>query len=111
MEPVTDSSLDDQIMQALRLVIDPELGYNIVDLGLIYDVAAGEGGVVTVIMTTTTKGCPATNYLKDGARDAAWSVPGVEFVDVGLTYEPPWTPAMMSEAAKAHLGIVDDGRW
>ena len=110
MEPVTNISFDEQIMQALRLVIDPELGCNIVDLGLIYAVVVEEGGVITLTMTTTTKGCPATSYLKDGARDAAWSVPGVEFVDVGLTYEPPWTPAMMNEAAKAHLGIIDDGR-
>ena len=109
MKPLTNMSLNEQVMEALHLVIDPELGYNIVDLGLIYDVTIEEGGVVNVTMTTTTKGCPATNYLKDGARDAAWGVPGIEFVDVGLTYEPPWTPAMMSEAAKAYLGIADDG--
>ena len=56
-------------------VIDPELGYNIVDLGLVYDVEVEDGGVADITMTTTTRGCPATSYLKDGARDAAWSVP------------------------------------
>lgn len=102
--------LDDRIAQALRLVIDPELGWNIVDLGLVYTVAVEEGGIVSIAMTTTTKGCPATGYLKDGARDAAWGVPGVEFVDVRLTYEPPWNPDMMTEDARRHLGMTDRGR-
>ncbi|WP_315926744.1 metal-sulfur cluster assembly factor [Mesorhizobium sp. SP-1A] len=101
-------SLDDEkIKDALRLVIDPELGHNIVDLGLVYAVLVNDGGVVNIVMTTTTRGCPATNYLKEGARDAAWSVPGVEFVDVHLTYEPPWTPQMMNAATGESLGFVD----
>jgi len=106
----TESQLDDEkVREALRLVIDPELGYNIVDLGLVYAVLVNDGGVVHIVMTTTTRGCPATNYLKEGARDAAWDVPGVEFVDVALTYEPPWSPEKMSAAAKIHLGIGDSG--
>ena len=101
----------DQIRAALRQVIDPELGYNIVDLGLIYDVAIEDGGVVHVIMTTTTPGCPATSYLKKGAGEAASTVPGIEFVDVKLTYEPRWTPELMSPEAKVNFGITDGGRW
>lgn len=100
-----------QVRQALRRVIDPELGYNIVDLGLIYDVEVGNGGVTTVTMTTTTPGCPATNYLKWGAGEAASSVDGVEFVDVRLTYEPRWSPDMMTPEAKAHLGIGGGSTW
>ena len=65
------------LREALRRVIDPELGCNIVDLGLVYDMAADEGGGVRVTMTTTTRGCPATGYLKQGAREAVMSVPGV----------------------------------
>jgi metal-sulfur cluster biosynthetic enzyme len=99
-----------RIKDALRQVIDPELGYNIVDLGLVYDVATEAGGMVRVIMTTTTPGCPATNYLKAGAGEAASAVPGVEFVDVRLTYEPRWSPEMMSPDAKAHFGISDGDR-
>jgi metal-sulfur cluster biosynthetic enzyme len=105
-----NADLAGRIRQALRQVIDPELGYNIVDLGLVYDVAVEEGGVVRVTMTTTTPGCPATNYLKAGAAESASDVPGVEFVDVKLTYEPRWTPELMSSEAKAHLGIRDGGR-
>lgn len=106
MTPEASETFADQVREALRLVIDPELGYNIVDLGLIYEVNVDDGGVVRVAMTTTTRGCPATGYLKDGARDAAWSVPSVEFVDIALTYDPPWTPDMMTPDAKQHLGIM-----
>lgn len=106
MTPETNEAFAERIKEALRLVIDPELGYNIVDLGLVYEVNVEDGGVVRVAMTTTTRGCPATGYLKDGARDAAWSVPSVEFVDIELTYDPPWTPDMMTPDAKHHLGII-----
>lgn len=105
----TTDDLTDRIREALRLVIDPELGDNIVDLGLVYYVAVQEGGVANIVMTTTTRGCPATEYLKNGARDGAWAVPGVEFVDVALTYEPPWTPEMMTPEARRRLGIEDRG--
>ena len=108
VEPQLD---DEMVMEALRLVIDPELGYNIVDLGLVYAVLVNDGGVVNIVMTTTTRGCPATDYLKEGARDAAWGVPGVEFVDVTVTYEPPWSPQKMSAGAKGHLGIAGGDEW
>jgi metal-sulfur cluster biosynthetic enzyme len=109
MTPEATEAFAGQIKDALRLVIDPELGYNIVDLGLVYDVTVEDGGVAKITMTTTTRGCPATGYLKDGARDAAWNVPTVELVDVELTYDPPWSPQMMTPEAKHHLGISDGG--
>ena len=92
-----------QLEQALRLVIDPELGENVVDLGLIYSIAI-ENGVAQVEMTTTTRGCPAAAFLKDAVQSAAWGVPGIHYADVRMTYEPQWSPAMMSEAAKRSLG-------
>lgn len=98
--------LADRIRYALHEVIDPELGYNIADLGLIYDVAVEAGGNARVTMTTTTPGCPATNYLGQGVRDKVASVAGVNSVKVKLTYEPPWTPEMMSPKARAHLGLT-----
>ncbi len=51
------------------------------------------------------RGCPATNYLKDAVQTAAWSLPDIHYVEVTLTYEPPWSPEMMSDDAKAHFGI------
>lgn len=105
-EPAEGSAASpDPIRDALRRVIDPELGYNIVDLGLVYDVTAAADGIVHVTMTTTTPGCPATGYLQQGAGEAARAVPGVARVDVTLTYEPRWTPEMMSPQAKAHFGL------
>ncbi|WP_296709301.1 metal-sulfur cluster assembly factor [Rhodoblastus sp.] len=92
------------VREALREVIDPEIGFNIVDIGLIYDISVDEGGIVRITMTTTTKGCPATNYLWEGAGEAAQSVAGVQGVDVLLTYDPPWSPDMMSAVANDILG-------
>lgn len=106
MTDAEDEAVADGVMTALRRVIDPELGYNIVDLGLVYRVEIHDGAV-QVVMTTTTRGCPATDYLCGGAGHAADSTPGVTSSAVELTYDPPWTPEMMSPQAKAHLGIGD----
>jgi len=95
------------IWQALKLVIDPELGYNIVDLGLVYDIAVSAEGTAKITMTTTTRGCPATDYLREGSHAAASAVEGISGVEVDLTYDPPWTPQMMGIEAKIHFGIVD----
>jgi metal-sulfur cluster biosynthetic enzyme len=100
-----DNMLVEDIKGSLRSVIDPELGHNVVDLGLIYEVTVEGDAAARVIMTTTTRGCPATAFLKQGVYDSASSVPGVASVDVTLTYDPPWTPQMISEEAKQFLGI------
>jgi metal-sulfur cluster biosynthetic enzyme len=105
MTPELDG-LADRITEALRIVIDPELGHNIVDLGLVYDVNVTDGGVVGILMTTTTSGCPATTFLQEGVREGASAVPGVESVEVTLTYDPHWNPDMMTEDAKRHLGFA-----
>ena len=96
----------DEIRAALKAVIDPELGQNVVDLGLIYEIEVIDDCVVRISMTTTTRGCPAVAYLEAGARESASSVPGIVSVDVALTHEPPWTPDMMSEQARQRLGIA-----
>ena len=106
MSVAETDALAARVREALRLVIDPELGDNIVELGLVYYVSVGEGGVASIVMTTTTRGCPATAYLKDGARDSARTVPGIESVDVALTYDPPWKPEMMTPDARLRLGIA-----
>lgn len=98
------SDLVERVRTALRDVIDPEIGFNIVDIGLVYDIVIAEGGA-RISMTTTTMGCPATNYLREGAGEAAQSVAGVDWADVELTYDPPWTPDMMSKAAKDYLEV------
>lgn len=95
-----------QIRDALRLVIDPELGHNIVDLGFIYDIAV-DNEDARITMTATTPGCPATGYLKDGAVSSALGVPGIAYVDVVMTFVPPWSPDMISADVKADLGFAN----
>lgn len=89
-------SLTDIVREALRGVVDPELGEDVVDLGLIYFVAVDDLAMAHVVMTTTTPGCPAVGYLIDGVQRAASAVPGVASAEVAVTYDPPWTPDMMS---------------
>jgi metal-sulfur cluster biosynthetic enzyme len=97
--------LVEQVRAALREVIDPEIGFNIVDIGLVYDIAVEQDGVARISMTTTTQGCPATGYLLNGAGEAAQSVAGISRADVQLSYDPPWTLDMMSQAVRDHLGL------
>lgn len=94
----------DAIREALKAVIDPELGQNVVDLGLIYEIEVIDDCVVRIGMTTTTRGCPAIGYLKQAVEEVAWTVPGVEFVDVGLTYDPPWSPSFIAPEIAGLLG-------
>ncbi len=94
-----------KIRDSLRQVIDPELGYNIVDIGLIYDISVSDDGVATVTMTTTTPGCPATSYLVNGAGECTTAVDGVERAKIKLTHEPRWSPELMSDDAKVHFGM------
>ena len=95
------------VRAALRNVIDPELGINIVDLGLVYGVEI-DGSHVRVVMTMTTPACPLGDYLKDLVDSTVKrGVPGVQEVEIALVWEPPWDPEMMSEDAKRQL---DGGR-
>jgi radical SAM protein len=83
------------VMQALATVLDPELGMSIVDLGLVYDVRI-RNGAVAITMTLTAPGCPIHDVMPEWVRTAVLRVPGVEAVDVTLTFEPPWTPDRMA---------------
>ena len=94
----------EDVVEALRQVEDPELGMDIVELGLMYDVEI-DGPKVKVIHSLTSMGCPAGPMIQEGIHDAAQSVPGVEDVEVELTWDPPWTPERMSEDAKFILGF------
>jgi metal-sulfur cluster biosynthetic enzyme len=94
----------DEVVEALRGVEDPELGMDIVDLGLMYDVEV-EGSNVKVIHSLTSIGCPAGPMIQEGIHDAVAALPGVEKVEVELTWDPPWTPEKMSDDAKFILGF------
>ncbi len=94
-----------RIKDALRVVIDPELGHNIVDLGFIYDISVVDG-VTRITMTVTTPGCPAAYFLKEGVANSAARVPGVGSVEVVMTFEPPWTPSLIEPSVRAELGFA-----
>lgn len=94
------------VLDALHEVIDPELGYNIVDLGLIYSLEV-EDGVVEISMTMTTPGCPAQDYILSGVYDRSRSLPGVRDVNIDVVREPRWSRKRMTSVAKSHFGVSD----
>ena len=95
----------EDVLGALRNVFDPELGINIVDLGLVYTAHVAENGDVDIEYTLTTMGCPIGPLIEDQMRHFLANVEGVGEVRPELVLRPPWTPEMMSDEAKAALGI------
>ena len=94
----------DDVVEALRQVEDPELGMDIVELGLFYD-AEVDGGKVHVKHTLTSIGCPVGPMIQEDIHRVVSELPGVEDVEVELTWDPPWSPDRMSEDAKFILGF------
>jgi metal-sulfur cluster biosynthetic enzyme len=95
----------DDVVEALKNVIDPELGLNIVDLGLVYDVQIDDQGGVDIQYSLTTMGCPIGPMIEDQMRSFLRGIPGVDEVRPEFVIRPPWSPEMMSDEAKAALGI------
>ena len=94
----------EDVIDALRIVEDPELGMDIVELGLLYD-AEVEGSSVKVTYSLTSLGCPVGPMIEQQIHDTVAALPGVEKVDTELTWDPPWSPERMSEDAKFILGF------
>jgi metal-sulfur cluster biosynthetic enzyme len=103
--PGSDGDLKEPVLEALKNVVDPELGINIVDLGLVYEVDVDHEGGVDIRYTLTTMGCPIGPMIEDQMRAFVIAVPGVEEVRPEMVLRPPWSPEMMSEESKAALGI------
>jgi metal-sulfur cluster biosynthetic enzyme len=94
----------DDVIEALRSVEDPELGMDIVELGLLYDVEVHEPQV-HVRYSLTSMGCPAGPLIEQSIQEVLHSLPGIEDVQTELTWDPPWTPEKMSDDAKFILGF------
>jgi metal-sulfur cluster biosynthetic enzyme len=107
LEPVTDAT-EGRIRDALREVIDPELGVNIVDLGLVYAIESDDQAV-HVRMTMTTPSCPMGSMLAEEARAVVSRRFTNHRVDVDLVWDPPWRADMMSQLARIELGLQPDG--
>ena len=100
-----DQDMKDSMMAALENVIDPELGVDIVNLGLVYDVALTDEGVAFVTMTLTSIGCPMGPMIVDQVRTALAELPEVKEIEVNVVFSPPWSRDNMSRYAKIALGI------
>jgi len=102
---MTTTALNEtSILQTLRQVVDPEIGCNIVDLGLVYSIAIG-GAKVTVTMTLTTPGCPMHESIRWGVQNALLNLDGVDEAEVVLVWDPPWHPSMMNTQPN-HSGLT-----
>ncbi len=96
---------DERVRQALMQVFDPELGINIVDLGLVYEIEVHDNGDVDIQYSLTTMGCPIGPLIEDQMRAFLAPIDGIGEVRPELVFRPAWSPEMMSEEAKAALGI------
>ncbi|PMC40388.1 DNA methyltransferase [Bacillus sp. UMB0899] len=100
-----DELLKDNIYGALETVIDPELGVDIVNLGLVYDVEQDEEGHTIVTMTLTSMGCPLAATIVEQIKVALQDIPEVKSTEVNIVWNPPWSRDKMSRIAKIALGI------
>jgi metal-sulfur cluster biosynthetic enzyme len=94
----------EEVLEVLRTVEDPELGMDVVDLGLVYEVDV-EDSTAKILYSLTSMGCPAGALIAQDIDSAARQVEGIENVELELTFDPPWTPDRMSDDAKFILGF------
>lgn len=103
---VDADALRNRVISAISECYDPEIPVNIYELGLIYDVAVSDGGKVDLVMTLTSPHCPVAEILPAQVKTKVEGVEGVDEVELELTWDPPWSPDLMSEAAKLELGFL-----
>lgn len=104
--PARREQLETAVIAALRKVFDPEIPVNIYDLGLIYELDVASDGNVEIRMTLTAPGCPVAGTFPGTVAAAVRAVDGITEVNVELVWEPPWSPSLMSEAARLQLGML-----
>ena len=102
---MSELTLDNKIINALKTVFDPEIPVDIYELGLIYDVTVENDNFAKIKMTLTTPNCPVAESLPKEVKEGAMQVEGIDNVDLELVWDPPWNKDMMSEAAKLELNL------
>jgi metal-sulfur cluster biosynthetic enzyme len=103
---IPDDVIESEAWSCLREVYDPEIGINLVDLGLIYDLSS-DRGTVEVTMTLTTPGCPMSDSMPPAVQRVLEMIPGVNEVRVDLVWDPPWDPERITDDGKRELGWLD----
>ncbi|HEU4976466.1 MAG TPA: metal-sulfur cluster assembly factor [Baekduia sp.] len=103
LEALTDDPSPALLRELLHEVIDPELGLDIVELGLLREVDVHDG-IARIRFTVTTPACPLSSYLEEQIRACLWQLPALRELDVACVHDPPWTPEDMSEDARFALG-------
>lgn len=106
MENNKETNLTELINSNLEKVVDPEIGINIVDLGLIYDLQVDNENNVSILMTLTAPNCPYGDEIIDGVDYACRKIKEVQEVNINLTFDPAWNPEKISDAAKYYMGIL-----
>jgi len=106
MQSNKQTEINDKIMENLEKVVDPEIGINIVDLGLIYKLEVDKFGDVDLLMTLTAPNCPFGEEILDMVDYYCKKVENVGAVSINLTFDPPWNPEKISDAAKYYMGIL-----
>ena len=104
-ESSATADIQQKVIEVLRTVYDPEIPVDIYELGLVYNVDVKEGGAVEIKMTLTSPACPVAESLPPEVEERVSAVEGVSSAKVEITWEPTWTPEMMSEAARLTLGM------
>lgn len=99
-------SIEEEIVNTLKTIFDPEIPVNIYDLGLIYEVNVNNEGKAIIVMTLTSPNCPVAESMPEEVFDKVSEIEGVKQVDVNLTFDPPWTKDMLSDEALLELGLL-----
>jgi metal-sulfur cluster biosynthetic enzyme len=99
------NDISSQVREKLRLVLDPELGISIIDLGLVYEIHVSNDGQCRIVMTLTTIGCPLFGQIQKEIEDRVMELDTIEDVTVDLTFDPPWSTEKMSREGKIRLGL------
>jgi FeS assembly SUF system protein len=107
MKEINTKELTDEIIRVIKTIYDPEIPVDIYELGLIYDVFINkEERAVKIIMTLTTPNCPVAESLPQEVKDKVAGIDGIDEVELDLTFDPPWSQALMSEVAQFALGMM-----
>ncbi len=105
-EKANKDTLKKHVREALARVIDPELNIPITDMGLVYGIDIRDDTTAVITITLTTIGCPLYETIHEDITRAVKAIPGIKDVEIDLTFDPPWHPEMMSDSAKAELGLI-----